>query len=187
MRTLDSESYSRLLKALSPDEQAAASSFIKLRESLVRFFQLKGDSDAIRSADETVDRVSAKLGQSLVIEDLTKYAFGVARLIFLENLRKTRREAEALKDYGLERDREQLADDSDPYAWMRDCFAELSDEDKYLLRAYFADLPREKLDAERQNLAASMAANKNTLRLRIFRLRRGLEECIRGKRSAAER
>ena len=178
---LNAKSYSLLLKALSPNEEAAASLFIKLRDSLVRFFELKGDVDPIQSADETLDRVSTKL-QSVVIEEMTRYSFGVARLIFLENLRKLQREEKALKDYSIDNDRQASTDDDDPYAWMRDCFGELPDESKGLLSAYFADMPRNELDEERERLAGSMGVSLNSLRLKVFRLRRRLEDCVRGKR-----
>ena len=88
-KNLTSESYSLLLEAFSSDEDAAAAALAKLRASLVRFFQIKGDENAEESADETLDRVAVKIGEAALIEDLTKYAFGVARFIFFENLRKT--------------------------------------------------------------------------------------------------
>lgn len=179
---LTARSYSLLLKTLSSDEGAAATAFSKLRDSLVRFFELKGDIDPVNSADETLDRVSAKLGNGLLIEELTKYCFGVARLVFLENLRKVQKADNAVKAYGLEIDRQQDSEEPDNFAQMRECFGELSETNKHLLRAYFVDLPRSELDDARRKLASSIGASLNNLRLKVFRLRRQLEECARAKR-----
>ena len=146
----------------------------------MRFFELKGDPDSVQAADETLDRVTTKLAERVEIENITKYSFGVARLVFLEDLRKTQRSERMLAGYGRELERGNTIDDTDHFARMRECFAKLSEVNKDLLKAYFSDLPRSELDATRRKLADSMNASLNNLRLKIFRLRRQLEECIRG-------
>lgn len=179
----NARSYSLLLRSLSSDERAAAAAYSKLRDSLVRFFDLKGDRDGERSADETLDRVSAKLGADVLIENPTKYSFGVARLVFLENVRRLRDEEKALKSYELENSQRTVdEDDTDGFEKMRDCFGQLDRSDRELLHKYFADMPRSELDAERRRLADSLKVSQNNLRLKIFRLRRRLENCVRGKR-----
>ena len=178
---LNAQSYSLLLKALAPDERAAEAAFLRLRGSLVRFFELKGDNDPVEAADETLDRVSSKLGQEVAIEQVTKYSFGVARLVFLENLRNTQRASNALREYGRHGEESTADDDADGFATMRDCFSELSEHNKELLRSYFADISRNSLDEKRQRLAAKTGLSINGLRLRIFRLRKQLEECVRRK------
>ena len=179
---LNAQSYSLLLRTLSPDEDAASLAYSKLLNSLVRFFELKGDSDGEQSADETLDRVSSKLSGNVLIEDLTKYSFGVARLVFLENLRKIQSQEKALKNYHLENDRQSIDDETDDFSQMRECFDQLTRSDRDLLHKYFADMRRSELDEERRKLAASLGASQNKLRLKIFRLRRKLEDCVRSKR-----
>ena len=180
--SLNARSYSLLLRSLSSDEGAAVSAYSRLRNSLVRFFDLKGDPDGDQAADETLDRVSAKLGAEVLIEDLTKYSFGVARLVFLENLRKKQGQEKALKSYQLESSRLSVDDETDGFLQMRDCFGELSVSDRGLLHKYFADMRRSELDEERRKLAVSLSVSQNNLRLKIFRLRRRLEDCVRAKR-----
>ena len=177
----NAQSYSLLLQALSSDERTADLAYSKLRNSLVRFFDLKGDLDGERSADETLDRVSAKLSADVSIENLTKYSFGVARLVFLENVRKVQSEEKALKSYELENSRHTVDDEADGFSKMRDCFGQLARPDRELLYKYFADLHRSELDEERRKLADSLSVSQNNLRLRIFRLRRRLENCVRTK------
>ena len=176
------QSYSLLLRAFSSDEKAAASAYSKLRDSLVRFFELKGDRDSEQSADETLDRVSSKLGGDLLIEDLTKYSFGVARLVALENFRKIQGEEKALRSYQAENSHHVVDDETDGFSKMRDCFGQLSLSDRELLHRYFADMLRSELDEERRKLADTLGVSQNNLRLKIFRLRRRLENCVRKQR-----
>jgi len=182
-KNLTAESYSLLLKAFSSNEVKAAAALSKLRDALVRFFQIKGDADAEESADETLDRVATKLTEAVLIEDLTKYSFGVARLVFLENLRKTQKAKKAFGQYQAETLlRQKAGEEIDDFAFLRECFAELKDDEKQILQAYFADLPPVELDEKRRKLTASLGVSQNNLRLKIFRLRRRLEDCVRGKR-----
>ena len=181
-KNLTAESYSLLLQTFSSDEEAAAIDFTKLSDSLVRFFQIKGDSSPEEAADETLDRVAVKLGEAVLIENLTKYSFGVARLVFLENLRKAQKSKNALENYRAENERQKADGETDDFSPLRECFESLADDEKKILRAYFADLSHAELDEKRQKLTASLGVSLNNLRLKIFRLRRRLEDCVRGKK-----
>ncbi len=181
-KNLTAESYTLLLRAFSFDEGEAGEVLSKLRDALVRFFQIKGDADAEDAADETLDRVAAKISEAVAIEDLTKYSFGVARLVFLENLRKTQKANTAFQEYQDETERQKTGEETDDFSQMRECFAKLADADKSLLQAYFTDVPPAELDEKRRALTASLGVSQNNLRLKIFRLRRRLENCVREKR-----
>lgn len=180
-KNLTAESYSLLLKAFSSDEKEAALAYAKLRDSLARFFQLKGDS-ADEAADETLDRVAVKLGENVLIDDLTKYSFGVARLVFLERLRKMQKEKKAFENYRVENAHQKFDEEADDFSPFRECFESLPNADKSILRAYFIDLPHAELNENRQKLTDKLGVTLNNLRLKIFRLRRRLEDCVRGKR-----
>ena len=171
-----------LLQTFSSDEETAAIDFTKLRDSLVRFFQIKGDSSPEEAADETLDRVAVKLGEAVLIENLTNYSFGVARLVFLENLRKTEKSKKALENYRAKNERQNTDEETDDFSPLRECFESLADNEKKILRAYFADLPHAELDKERRKLTALLDVSLNNLRLKVFRLRRRLEDCVRGKK-----
>ncbi len=181
-KNLTAESYTLLLKACSSEEKEAALAYAKLRDSLTRFFQIKGDAAADEAADETLDRVAAKLGENILISDLTKYSFGVARLVFLEHLRKTNKEKKAFENYRAENAHQNFDEETDDFSPFRECFESLPNEDKSILRAYFDDLPQTKLIENRQKLTVNLGIAMNNLRLKIFRLRRRLEDCVRGKR-----
>lgn len=181
-KNLTAESYSLLLKAFSSDEESAAVAYAKLRDSLIRFFQIKGDEMPDEAADETLDRVAIKLGEAVLIEDLTKYSFGVARLVFHENLRKTQKEKKVLENYRAESERQKFDEETDEFAPFRECFESLAGNDKSILQTYFNDLPYAELNENRQKMTDKLGVSVNSLRLKIFRLRRRLEDCVRGRR-----
>ncbi len=181
-KNLTAESFSVLLKTFSSDEAEAASAYAKLRDSLIRFFQIKGDKTPDEAADETLDRVAVKLGDDVLITDLTKYSFGVARLVFLEGLRKKQKEKMAFENFYAENERQIFDEETDEFAPFRECFESLAEANRSILQAYFADLPYAELDDKRRKLTASLGISSNNLRLKIFRLRRRLEDCVRGKK-----
>ncbi|CAN5382097.1 hypothetical protein BH10ACI1_BH10ACI1_12330 [soil metagenome] len=178
---LTADSYSLLLRAFSADEKSAVAAYTKLRASLVRFFQIKGDVAPEESADETIERVAAKLGETVQIEDLTKYSFGTARLVFLENLRKSQKQKKAFEDFRWANELQKNDEEADDFAPFRECFESLPDAEKNILQKYFEDLPYAKLNENRQKLTGKLGVSVNNLRLKIFRMRRRLEDCVRGK------
>ena len=177
---MTAESLDKLLEVLSHDRNPAA--YSELRDSLVRFFQLKGDDSPDAAADETLDRVAAKLAESITVEDIKKYTFGVARFIYLERLRREQRRRQAVKEYYAKNIERNDGEEKDGFAGLRECFNLLADEDKNLLKTYFADLPPDELTARRQRLIEKENITLNKLRLKIYRLRRRLDDCVREKK-----
>ena len=102
-KNLTAESLNSLLAKFSDDEREAAAAYTNLRDSLVRFFQLKGDVMPDAAADATLDRVALKIAENAPIENITKYSFGVARLIFFERWRLSQKQSNAVKDYYAEK------------------------------------------------------------------------------------
>ncbi len=183
----NAESYILLLKTFSSDEETATDAYLKLRNLLVKFLQIKGDDEPEESADETLDRVAAKIGANVLIEDLTKYSFGVARLVFLENLRKSANRKKAFENFQAEYERLEITEESDDFKPFRECFESLPDTDKNILRDYFEDLPNAELNEKRLKLADLQSLSLNGLRLKIFRLRKHLDDCVRGFRKKIEK
>jgi DNA-directed RNA polymerase specialized sigma24 family protein len=177
---LTSESLAKLLNKFSSDEEQAALAYTKLRTALVRYFQMKGISESDEAADATIDRVAEKLSQNTNIEDLTRYAFGVAKNIFLERLRSAQIQARAVDKFYLKDTTVKKQGETDYLDALRECFKSLYEHEQELLLRYFADLSGDELSENRQNLAEREKISLNTLRLRVLRLRKRLEDCLRG-------
>lgn len=179
-KNLTVESLSFLLAKFSENERQAADAYTKLRDSLVRFFALKGDFEPDAAADETLDRVALKVAAKTPIEDLTKYSFGVARLVFLERLRSSQKEKKAAADFYAGR-KPPLSAETDDFRFFRECFKALPDAERDFLRKYFADLPFQKLVELRRLLNGEMGFSAGQAQVKIFRLRKRLEQCVRKK------
>ena len=78
--------FARLLESLHPDPGRAAEEYERLRRALVRFFDWRGISAPDESADEVLDRLGHKL-EDTSVQDVRKYAHGIARLVALERRR----------------------------------------------------------------------------------------------------
>ena len=95
-RSLTQEAFASFLSWLSADHDQAARQYLEIRLKLVKFFVRKGCAHAEELADRTLDRAA-----SIVLADPAKYSSpiglccGVARKVWLENLREI--EPEALK------------------------------------------------------------------------------------------
>jgi DNA-directed RNA polymerase specialized sigma24 family protein len=178
-KDLTSDSFEKLLDAFSADKTEAGLAYTNLREALVRFFELKGVSDPDQAADETLDRIAEKINQNTKIEDLRKFAFGVARFVYLERLRKEQSRLHAVDEFYLKDSGTKEFGVSDEIENFRECFKKLYDHERELLLRYFEDLSADELFEMRRKLADREKIELNTLRNRISRLRKRLEECIR--------
>src|SRR5215212_9479147 len=85
-RTISAHGFARLLEKLHPDTDLAALEYERLRRALVKFFDWRGVSPPEECADEALDRLALKLGDTAVT-DVQKYVYGIARLVALERRR----------------------------------------------------------------------------------------------------
>ncbi len=178
---MTAESLKQLLTAFSTDPAAAGDAYQKLRESLRRYFEFKGDCAPETAADATLDRIARKISEGIEIADITKYGFAAARLIYLERLRLEQKQTNAARQFYAASDARAGDEENDGFAPMRECFGELPEADRKMLQNYFADLPSAELSARRQFLIDEQQMTLNQMRLRIFRLRKRLQNCVRAK------
>ena len=69
IRAITPEAFARLLQRLDPDADRAAAEYEKLRLALEKFFDWRGSRSPDEGADETIDRLVARLGGEGVVED----------------------------------------------------------------------------------------------------------------------
>lgn len=175
------EGFARLLAHLADDPEAAGEAYEEQRRMLVKFFECRGCRLAEELADETLNRVMRRLGAGEEVENLSAYAFGVARFLIREWARspETRRADFAslpplpapLKDEDDEAERRREC--------LERCLQKLPDESRALLLEYYRDERRAKIDL-RQALAERLGLRRNALTKRVVRLREKLEACITG-------
>ena len=111
-----------------------------------------------------------------------RYAYGVARIVFLEDLVVTRRE-DSLQ--------QELLRFSNPFKPSPDteelnilmltfdeCMEKLSIENRSFILGYYDDSGRAKID-KRKSLTEKLGVSRNAVTLRAFQIRKKLEKCIK--------
>ena len=180
--------FDRLLRLLDADPGRADERFAQLRDRLVRLFLWRGSTDPDALADETLERVSAKLAEGVEVaaSDPFRYVAGFARRVGLEAHRRARRERSALEAAGHEPPGIGIGpEDEQRLGCLDRCLDLLSDaERRHVLRFYRGE--KGQRIAERKALAAELGITANALRIRAHRWRLRLEGCVRACMARAE-
>jgi DNA-directed RNA polymerase specialized sigma24 family protein len=179
-RGLTAGAFSSLLTRLGPDAERAGSAYEHLRRALVSFFAWRGAATPEECADETLDRLAARLDAGAVVEDLPRFARGIARLVLLEHWRRPDARGIPLEDAGF---RPQVAaepagDDALAQCLER-CLGELAPNSRDLILEYYLAEGRNRIDT-RKRMARALGVSESALRNRAQRLRDQLERCITG-------
>lgn len=185
---LDQPSFDALLAALAPSREDAAEAYEGLRLRLVRFFAWEGCALPEDAADETINRVAAKLAAGEKILNLLAYASGVARLVAKESLRNQSREQHR-QVLHFPAPKPPEPGTAEERCFDR-CLANLPEESRQLLLDYYKGDAAARIE-QRQNMAAARNISLNSLRNRALRLREKLEaaiqQCLEGNRDASPR
>ena len=182
MAILTATAFSLLLARLDANDAQAAEKYEELRLKLVKCFGWKGcpESDADMLADETLDRVAAKLAQGIEIQSLNAYACEILRFVWLEYSRK-RKEASYGDDLPEIAVAPDIPDEPDVrLSCLKSCLAEVTSNeiDRALIIGYYDTEAGEKNKNQRRNLAEKLNLTMNTLKVKACRLRERLEKCI---------
>ena len=174
---LTRESFDTFLKTLDADPQRAGERYEDLRGGLIRFFQWRGSFQAEKDADETIDRVAHKLCQTTV-EDVYRYAVGVARNVALESIRHQQKERAKLAASGTVATAPGEDEQFDArLECFESCLAQLPASKRNLILEYYEGDKRTKI-ANRQRLAKAAAMPISRLRIQAHRIRQQLHNCI---------
>jgi DNA-directed RNA polymerase specialized sigma24 family protein len=179
-RELTRQAFDLLLARLDPDRDTAGEKYETVRRKLVKFLGWWGSDFPEDHADETINRVTRKLLAEEEIVDINKYLVGVARLVYLEHVKERVRNGEALA--GLARG---PASDEHPehrearFECYEQCLQTLSQANRDLVIEYYQASGTDKVSL-RQELAERMGIQLNLLRIRAFRIRNTLKDCVRG-------
>ena len=171
------ESFDRLLTWLDEDRENAGQKYESIRSGLIRIFVSKGFNDAEALADETIDRVIARLPdiEEGYIGDPYRYFLGVARNIIREALRKTEHAAE-LEHIPDKTPPEKL----DEYELLLHCLDLLPPRSRELILDYYVYHGHDKVQHHRQ-MARELSITNVALRGRAHHIRTILEKCIKNK------
>ena len=169
---LSQEAFDALLAWLDSDRDQAALKYERIRASLIKIFTGRGCVEPEDLADETINRVTSKLKE---IEkefhgDPALYFYRVANYVFMEHLRK--KLPQALPPPTNDPDQIELE-----YSCLERCIERLSKENRDLLLRYHGAEGRTDTD-HRRALAEELGIGPNALRIRAYRIRMTLKECV---------
>lgn len=176
--TLTAEALAKLLACLDPDTEKAGELYEAIRQKLVKFFDWRGAHFPEDYADETLNRVTRKIDEGDVIQDVATYCHGVARLVFLEKLKSPdsrRTDFEELPP--LAAAEPEIEEPDARQECFNRCLQALPAESQQILLQYYQDEKRSKIN-HRVTLAERLGIPLNALRNRMQRLRDKLEQCI---------
>jgi len=175
------ESFDEILAWLNPDRDLAASMYLQLRDDLAKIFLYNHCSDPEWLTDETFDRVARKVHE--VRQDYQgdprHYFYAIARNLIKEESKKLKRHA-SLDD--IDPPANTINETEQETAEMREeclgsCLKKLGTKKKDLILNYYAKEKQAKID-HRAELATQLGTNVENLRVKIFRIRNTLVECI---------
>jgi len=169
---LSQESFDALLAWLDSDRERAAMKYEEIRRRLIKIFLRRGCAEAEELADETINRVISKLNGigNEFTGDSERYFYGVANKVLMEYQRRRQPQPPLASNEDSNRAEQE-------YRCLEECIAKLSDENRELLLQYYQGEGRAKIE-QRKQLAEKLGIAPNALRIRAFRIRTALQECV---------
>ena len=174
-------SLDEILAWLDPDRDVAGTIYVQLRQDLTKIFTWNRCPDPDGLTDEVFDRVAKKVHEvrKTYVGDPKLYFYGVARNLIKEIPKKIKAQislqgTEPASDPRREAEQETAIMRED---CLRSCLQKLSKEKRELITAYYARDKQAKID-HRIEMAQRLGISVETLRVKAFRIRVTLEQCL---------
>jgi DNA-directed RNA polymerase specialized sigma24 family protein len=180
-RGLTPEGFEALLAYLDSDREKAGERYETIRRRLVRLFEWRGCATPEELTDETIDRVAKRMKEGIELRSSDPFGYfcGVAHLVYKEVFRRSLREHRALEKSDWPTP-VALLDDEEPVdrrlESLRRCLERLPPEKRDLVLHYHQGQNKIR---NRQAFADELGIPLNALRIRVHRIRRHLEDCVR--------
>lgn len=166
-----------LLDRLGGDAEKGAAELAALHRRLWEFFDRRGVPEPALLADETLDRVARRLEEGEAVESVRAYCYGVAKRVMLEWHREHAREAAALRESLQGEPPASAPLDEARVACLERCLGELPSESREFILRYYQGQGSVHL-GERKGLAEALAVSSGALKMRAYRIRGQLEDCL---------
>ncbi|HET6979316.1 MAG TPA: sigma-70 family RNA polymerase sigma factor [Pyrinomonadaceae bacterium] len=176
------ESFEEILAWLNPDRNVAATMYVQLRHDLAKMFLWGRCADPEGMTDEAFDRVAKKVHdvRPTYEGDPRLYFRAVANNLIKENHKKIKNqlplEGIDLSGPAISETEDNIAEDIEECLQL--CLQKLSIDRRELILAYYVKDKQAKID-HRNDLAQKYGITVETLRVRVFRIRESLANCIR--------
>ncbi len=181
---LTQDAFDTLLDWLDSDRDRAGRKYESIRLRLIKIFTCRGCHEAEELADETINRVIARVVKlaSGYEGDPALYFYGVSQKVHLEYLRKAHSQPINLP-FATEGSQItqaiDLTSDIEPeYECLERCLEHLPADNRKLVLEYYQQEKHAKIE-HRKLLATELGIAVNALRIRAHRIRLVLQQCVR--------
>jgi hypothetical protein len=176
------EAWEKFLNLLDKDPDKAGVKYEEIRARLITFFECRRCLAAERLADISINRVIKRYFEGEVITTLMGYAFGVAKVVYLEYLAEQRNEKLVRDEFTRAGEGvvEPGIGDDEPYILQKcfdGCMAVLEADDRAFIKRYYEESRGEKIK-NRKFMAGELNISQNAVVLRAYHLRQKLKRCI---------
>jgi len=176
---LTPENFERLLLYLNSNREKAGEEYLLLWQKMREYFAARGCAHPEELADETVSRLARKIAEGEEVRNIFKYSYGLARLIWMESLRKPENSQVSLEDAPV------LPFVLQDFLMMKEenacylhCLGQLTKEEKELIVEYWELEKDDKHHDARKNQAEKIGISPTALRIRVLRIKKKLKECL---------
>ena len=189
--TLTREAFDKLLDSLDPDRHLAAEKYEKIRRRLSNFFEYRGCASPDDYADITINCAAKKLdeGSQIYSTDPLSFFLGIARNFLMEYWAEAPKRAASLDHLsviehprvdGIEiiQGEEDRSRSEAELECLENCLDKTDHQNRELIVGYYTGEKSQKIE-NRKRLAAELDIAPAALRLRAFRLRAKLEDCVK--------
>jgi RNA polymerase sigma factor (sigma-70 family) len=180
--TITQDKFERLLGWLDADREIAGKRYEEIRHSLIKILTWRGCVEAEDMADEVINRVADKVPKLLPIYkgDPALYFYGVAKNV-LHEYRGREKQHVPLDEINSPQIAPTQGQEDDPELMrecLKRCLQELTPQNREAITAYYLRDKQAKIDS-RKEIAQQTGVAINTLRVRMYRVRATLEQCIK--------
>ena len=172
-RVVTQEAFDKLLAWLDPNRDQAGKKYEDVRRRLIKIFTCRGCTEADALADETINRVTHKVHTLAehYTGDPALYFYGVAHKVHLEYLRRKPIPSvpPPLVEHSDEKEQE--------YDCLEQCMQRLTPDNRELVLQYYQEEKQAKIN-HRKLLAEQLGIALNALRIRAYRIRATLQQCV---------
>lgn len=175
---LTSENLELLLLSLNSDREKAGEEHELLRQKMQEYFAARSSAIAEELADEAMNRLAKKNAEGEKIRDFNRYCYGLARLIWMESLRRPENNHVPVDEVPdppfVEHDFLLTKEENACYVH---CIRQITDEERNLVIEYWDHDEKLHYEARKQQ-AIRLGISPTALRIRVSRIKKKLEICL---------
>jgi len=171
------EAFDKFLSWLHPDREEAGKKYEKIRRHLIIILNCRGCAESEDLADETINRVIRRAQQmaDTYHGEPAPYFITVAHHLYLEYATKRQTRSELPPD--VPQPPAQDPEEDREYECLELCIQGLTPTNREMLLQYYQENKQAKID-HRKKLARKLGIELNALRIRAYRIRATLQQCM---------